>query len=82
MPRTTRTIETANPASSSKRTTGARHAYLGAAGVVVTQSPPWHEAEGIALEPAPIYPPWNDEATILTPTVAGAPWADDENERA
>ena len=41
---TTPTHETANPSSSSKRTTGARHAYLSRNGVVVISAATYREA--------------------------------------
>ena len=41
---TTPTLETANPSSSSKRTSGARHAYLSRNGVVVISALEYRKA--------------------------------------
>ncbi len=43
---TTPTLETANPSSSSKRTTGARHAYLSRNGVVVVSAEGLNDMDG------------------------------------
>ena len=47
---TTPTPETAKPSSSSKRTTGARHAYLGRNGIIVVSSDNYRDA----IEPRPV----------------------------
>ncbi len=46
MARTTRTLETADPASSSKRKTGARHAYLSQNGVVIVSAEGLNDMDG------------------------------------